>query len=431
MTTSSSQRDRQNTHQLEGPIQQDQWHSAPFENQSLVSQVVQADSTQVESGGYEFEALRKLLVGSDQERIDDLTIRLEEFKAILDEMDEHINDKEGLIQIITPIIANSIGTSIRDSRGEMISAISPIMADTIRANIRNSQDEMVEALYPILGKMIQRSVWEAMSELRRRIDNQIQQTFSFREFNRRFQARIRGVSPAELALRELLPFDVTDLFLIHRETGILLIYLGDDEINEADLVADLDEQMMQIGEHDAAYDHDLITGMLTAIQDFVADAFGRGEEGHLDEVHYGEKQILIETAQHAYLAVVVEGNEPVAFRPILHDYLMKVENEFMEVLRGFDGNVASLHSAREQLRPLLTEPMALAAAQSIRQSLTPRLPNQISADNLQFEQLREPLSTFQGPIDGLLQKISALPTSFKILVLINLIIFLIWWLIVY
>ena len=79
--------------------------------------------------------LRDLILGSYQERIaglqDELTSTHQEMDGVLgkiDNLSERIDDKEALLNTISPIIANSIRSSIRDSRPEMIEAISPIMA---------------------------------------------------------------------------------------------------------------------------------------------------------------------------------------------------------------------------------------------------------------------------------------------------------------
>lgn len=386
-----------------------------------------AHHAELESDEEQFDTLRELLLGSYRTQIGALTAEMEAVQQILDDFDERINDNDGLVQMITPIIANSISTSIRDSRSEMISAISPIMADSIRTNIRDSKDEMVEALYPILGQLVRKSVAESMRELVQRIDNQIQRAFSLREFNRQLQARLRGISPAELALRESFPFEATDLFLVHKETGILLNYVGDDDINEADLIADGGDREKS-GSADVAYDHDLISGMLTAIQDFVQDAFGQGEEGNLDQVTYGDKQILIESARYAYLAIVVEGTEPVAFRTKLRDCLMLIENDYVDLLREFDGNVSALSQAKEQLRPLITSSATLNPPESAGVS-TSISPDDVEASPAQSTPAGVQGIPFEIPVK-FLQLLFRLPVPVQIFLYLNLLIFLIWWIIV-
>lgn len=228
--------------------------------------------------------------------------------------------------------------------GALAEAVSPILGDAIRRNIRESRDEMVESLYPIIGQLIGRSVAESIRELARTIDARMRTSFSPAFVLRRLRARAAGVSDAELMLRDALPFRVREIFLIHRENGLLLLHLADPL--------------------SGAQDSDLVSGMLTAIRDFVQDAFGRGAEGELDEIQYGSQRILLQAARHAYLAVVIEGIEPPGFRGILREHLMGVESTFHDVLAEFDGDVRALRPAEADLAPLLAAGEASAPGTS-------------------------------------------------------------------
>lgn len=304
------------------------------------------------------EALRAILLGHYRVQAQDLEAELTQVQAVITALDARINDKAALIDTITPIIAQSIRTSIRDSRGEMIEALHPIMADAIQSSIRDSRESMVEALYPIMGRLVQRAVTEAMRDLARSIDHQMRNAFSFRAVSRRIVARAGGLSEAELAIRDALPFVVDEIFLIHRESGLLLRYLEFDSANAAvaeTRVADLTVAATALDAQSAPEedgplnDSDLISGMLTAIRDFAADALGRGEEGQLDEVQFGEKSILIEAAPHVYMAVVVRGIEPRAFRTKIREQVYAIEERFLPELRTYRGDPAPFATVSNEL----------------------------------------------------------------------------------
>jgi hypothetical protein len=220
-----------------------------------------------------------------------------------------------------------------------------VLGDAIRRKIRDAREEMVEALYPIIGQAVVRAVSEAIRDLARAVDAQMRTSLGPRAIWRRWQARLRGVSGAEMALRESLPFEVAEVFLIHRETGLLLWHVSRDP--------------------DASPDSDLISGMLTAIRDFAQDAFGRGKAGQLDEIQYGERCILIEAARHAYLAVVVNGVEPPGFRAEMRERIIEIEHGYEGVLRYYEGDPTPLAPVEGTLRSLITtaEPRALSPAQ--------------------------------------------------------------------
>jgi hypothetical protein len=227
----------------------------------------------------------------------------------------------------------------------LVAAVSPILGDAIRRQVREDRDEMVESLYPIIGSLISRAVAESIRDLARTIDQRMRTSVSPAYLFRRLRARAAGVSEAELALRDVLPFTVTELFLVHRDSGLLLLHL-DGQAAGADGAST---------DGAGAEDSDLVSGMLTAIRDFAAQAFGRGEEGQLDEIQYGNRRILIEAAQHIYLAVVVDGVEPVGFRGKLRERVLEVEHAYMDVLREYDGNATHFAGARPGLEVLLAE----------------------------------------------------------------------------
>ena len=208
--------------------------------------------------------------------------------------------------------------------------------------MREDRDALVESLYPLIGQLICRAVAESIRDLARTIDLRMRTSFSPADLLRRAQARAAGVSDAELALRDALPFHVTELFLIHRETGLLLLHLAASGTAPGAVP-------------DTEGNADLVSGMLTAIRDFAQDAFGRGREGGLDEIQYGDRRILIEAAQHIYLAAVVDGVEQAGFRSRLRDSAMEVENAYNNVLRQYDGDASRLAPAEPQLAGLLGE----------------------------------------------------------------------------
>jgi hypothetical protein len=243
--------------------------------------------------------------------------------------------REEMVEALSPIITRLISTSIHDSRDSMVQALLPIIDRLISTSVRESSDNMVDALYPIIGRLVSRAVSESLRDLVRRIDDQMRAALDVKVVVRRMQARIMGIPEAELTLRSVLPFQVLQIFLIHRETGLLLNVLAQDA--------------------ELANDSDIISSMLTAIRDFAQDAIGRGQEGDLDEVQYGDKQILIETARYVYIALVAQGIEPIGFRAAVRERLVTIEQSFLTVLRRYDGNAAPLAPTTAMLQPLLIQ----------------------------------------------------------------------------
>ncbi len=257
-----------------------------------------------------FEQLSTLLVGEQRQQLAQMRLQVEQLQRMIDELEVQINDEEALVSTITPVIASAI-----------------------RTNITESRDEMIDALYPIMGKLVQRSVTEAMRDLARRIDEQMRRTFDFKALWHQLFARMRGVSNAEMAMRNAFPFQVLQIFLIHRETGLLLMHCAQQS--------------------EETTDSDLISSMLTAIRDFTEDAFGRGQEAELNEIQYGDRSILIEVAHLVYLAVVIQGVLGSGFRAQMRETMITIEHQHTNALRTYDGDVSRFVNADEQLRALL------------------------------------------------------------------------------
>ncbi len=237
--------------------------------------------------------------------------KVTELEAELDDLRSSVNDEDRLTAMVTPIIG-----------------------DAIRRKIRDAREEMIEALYPVIGQTVMRAVSEAIRDLARTVDAQMRTTMKPQMIWRRVQAMVTGVSDAELALRDALPFQIAEIFLIHRESGLLLWYVS--------------------REPDVSLDSDVISGMLTAIRDFAEDAFGRDEGADLEAIQYGERQILIEAAQHAYLAVVADGVEPSGFRAEMRDRVIEIDHTYERVLRDYAGDPTSLSPVEASLRSLIT-----------------------------------------------------------------------------
>jgi hypothetical protein len=261
------------------------------------------------------ETLRDILFRHDRQRIAEL------------EAEIHVMEQRGV------------------DRDALIETISPVLGEALRRQIAVAREEMVETLYPLIGQLVVRAVSDAVRDLARTVDAQVRRSFELRAAWWRIRARLGGASDAEMSLRTSLPFKVNEVFLIHRESGLLLWHRS--------------------REAKATRDSELVGSMLTAIRDFAYDAFGRGKGDQLEEIEYGDERILLEAASNAYLAVVVDGVEPPGFRVEMRERIVDVEHRYARVLRDYDGDATRLAAAEGILRPLMSaaEPPRMTTAQ--------------------------------------------------------------------
>lgn len=258
--------------------------------------------------------------------------QLRELQLQLDLLERRAQqDSEGLLARVAPVFGRMVNEQVRENPSEIASALGPVMGDAIRAQVRTSRQEMIEALYPIIGETVQKALTEFTRDIQANIDRRLRQGFL-----RTLTARLRGVSPSELALRDALPFHIETLFLIQRDTGLLI----------AQSHTAVSGQEMP--------DADLISGMLTAIRDFVRDSFTHGTQ-ELDEIQYGDRSIIIQSGRHAYVAAVVQGIPPEGFRTWLYEFIVRLHLDYEAQLRHYDGDPdtaiplpAVLHTQLEQ-----------------------------------------------------------------------------------
>jgi len=81
----------------------------------------------------------------------------------------------------------------------------------------------------------------------------------------------------------------------------------------------------------------MVSGMLSAIQDFVHDSFGGGDDT-LESFRVGELGVWIEQGPDAVLAAVVRGTPPPEYGAILRTQLELIELQFGNEFVAFCGD---------------------------------------------------------------------------------------------
>jgi hypothetical protein len=134
-------------------------------------------------------------------------------------------------------------------------------------------------------------------------------------------------------LRLMRNYTIEEVFLIYKD-GRLIVH------NTRRLKPDMDK--------------DVLTGMLTAVQNFVKDSFSE-ERGHLNELKYGNLKILMENGPRANLAVVISGVEPPTLRPNMKTLLAGIHEKYNNVLDDWDGDTGTLRVLKRHIGMLIPE----------------------------------------------------------------------------
>ncbi|HYM39312.1 MAG TPA: hypothetical protein VEY12_04085 [Thermoplasmata archaeon] len=122
---------------------------------------------------------------------------------------------------------------------------------------------------------------------------------------------------------------IEDVFLIYRD-GILISHLTNTAPR--------------------GKDEDVLSGMLTAVQDFVTDAFTYGEHRELHQLEFGDYHILIERGKSVYLAVVYAGRDSGLIRKKVRAVLDKIEASYGAVFARWDGDMHEVEGTQSLLR---------------------------------------------------------------------------------
>ncbi len=89
-------------------------------------------------------------------------------------------------------------------------------------------------------------------------------------------------------------------------------------------------------------DNEILSGMLTAIKDFIRDVFKSDAKGELNELQFGKLKIMIEHGQFAFLAVVVSGTPPKELKGRMKHVMAQIHKQFYFELKNYNGDVRRL-----------------------------------------------------------------------------------------
>lgn len=270
------------------------------------------------SDGEQLEKLRQLLGVADADGVRHILNRL-------DDPDLRARDLSGVLPDAVMLSARA-----DDRLGD---ALEPSVQRAVHTAIQHDPDPFAHALYPALAPAIRRAIAETLRGMVQSLNELVQHSFSLKGLRWRLEAFKTRRPFAEVVLSHSLIYRVEQAFLIHRETGLLLQHVVDPAIE--------------------VQDPDLVSSMLTAIQDFVHDSFVVGDDAGLQEFRVGDLTVWIERGRDAVLAVAIRGAAPESLRESLRGLLRAISLSHFVELETFDGDVSAFDSARDDMMSCL------------------------------------------------------------------------------
>ena len=244
------------------------------------------------------------------------------------EVHERLTDPRRQLKEVSHVLPAAIRSRKDD---ELTDALAPTVAAALQQSVRKNPKPLADAIFPIIGPAIRKAIAAALSGMVQSLNQSMTYSLSVKGLKWRVEALRTGKSFAEVVLLKTLRYRVEQVFLIHKETGLLLQQASAPGIK--------------------VQDADMVSAMLTAIQDFVHDSFATPQGDELETLQVGELTVWIERGPLAVLAAVIRGNAPQDLRLVLQETLERIHLQFGQALSEFQGDASPF----EDTAPLLED----------------------------------------------------------------------------
>jgi flagellar motor protein MotB len=260
--------------------------------------------------------LRAILLGPDRQAWETMRQRL----------DNPSRRAEDVAAVLAEAVRLRSGAKLRR-------ALQPLLEEALQLSVQSNPRMLADALFPIFGKAIRKAITSELDGMLQALSQTLEQRFSWRSLRWRWES-VRTRKPyAEIVLLRSLLYRVEQVFLIHRKTGLLLLHAAAKTAETKD--------------------PEMVSGMLTAIQDFVHDSVSGTEGENLETVRMGDIGVVLTYGPDAILAGFVRGIPPRKLNRAFQDTLDNIEQQKAEALVSFTGETSDFDSCRPRLEALL------------------------------------------------------------------------------
>ena len=268
------------------------------------------------NGSGSFEELRHLILAPEQEA--------------LERLHERIENPESRTDDVSGVVAEAIQRRREQGGSDALSeALAPTIETALRESVRKDPATLADALFPVMGPAIRRSILETLRSFLESFNQILDQSLSWQGMKWRLEAARTGRSFTEVALLHSLVFRVEQVFLIHKKTGLPIAHAVAPAV--------------------AMQDPSLVSGMLSAIQDFVRDSFHTGQSQGVNRMNVGDLDVWVEIGPYAILAAVIRGVAPRSVQDRMAETLEKLHAEYAAQMQSFNGDAAPFANANKEL----------------------------------------------------------------------------------
>jgi len=280
----------------------------------------EADHNPHTSNQEDLERLRAILLEQAEQRMEQLEERLE---------DPHIRAEE-----ISGVLVESIHLHGANPQ-PLADALLPALSESIRESVARDPHTFGDALFPVMGPAIRKSILETIRNMVQSMNQVVENSFSIQGLKWRIEALRKKKTYGEIVFLHSMKYRVEQVFLIHRETGLLLNHVSSGQ---------------------AAFENaDAVSGMLTAIQSFVRDSFGSGDQDEFHSMQVGDLTVWSEGGPHAVLAATIRGTPPSKITDRLRETLEHIHLVHRKEFSSFNGEISPYERSRHDLEACLLQ----------------------------------------------------------------------------
>ena len=274
------------------------------------------DEPPLEPEAQAYLELRQLILAPEQEA--------------LERLHQRVDDPASRTEDVGSVVAEAIQLRRKQGGDEALSvALAPTIETALRESVRRDPGTLADALFPVMGPAIRRSILETLRSFLESFNQVLDQSLSVQGLKWRIEALRTGRSFTEVALLHSLVFRVEQVFLIHKKTGLPIGHAVASAV--------------------AMQDPSLVSGMLSAIQDFVRDSFQTSQGQGINRMNVGDLDVWIEEGPYAILACVIRGVAPRELRDRMAEVLENVHREYSAQLDQFDGDSAPFTRVHDEI----------------------------------------------------------------------------------
>ena len=249
-------------------------------------------------------------------------------QLLLGDVPEKVLNPQVTAEAVSQVLPEAM-TQAKSQQDTLTAASVPTVEAAITASVQTNAAVLSEALFPVIGPATRKSITAAIGNLVQSLNQTLEYSLSPQSFKWRIEARRTGKSFAEVVLLRTLVYQVEQVFLIHKETGLVLQHI--------------------VSETAAAQDPDLVSAMLTAIQDFVKDSFAIESGDSLDTLELGDLTLWLEEGPQTVLACVIRGTAPQDLRQTLKTIQESIHLIFGQALQNFEGDTEPFENSKPYL----------------------------------------------------------------------------------